>query len=71
MKYYSWVNSPYNSLTYDMFIQSLWYLYHTSEDEFVENGDFFAMSIMLYNDYLRIVQRGDGDRNDGIIGKVI
>jgi len=71
MKYYSWVNSPYNSLTYDMFIQSLWYLYHTSEDEVVNNGDFFAMSIMLYNDYLRIVQRGDGDRNDGIIGKVI
>lgn len=71
MKYYSWVNSPYNSLTYDMFIQNLWFLYHTSVDEQVNNGDFFAMSIMLFNDYLRIVQRGDGDRNDGIIGKVL
>lgn len=71
MKYYSWVNSPYNSLTYDMFIQVAWYLYHTSEDDPVNNGDFFAMSIMLFNDYLRIVQRGDGDRNDGIIGKVL
>lgn len=71
MKYYSWVNSPYNSLTYDMFIQTTWYLYHTSVDDQVNNGDFFAMSIMLFNDYLRIVQHGDGDRNDGIIGKVI
>lgn len=71
MKYYSWVNSPYNSLTYDMFIQTTWYLYHTSIDDQVNNGDFFAMSIMLFNDYLRIVQRGDGDRNDGIIGKVL
>ena len=71
MKYYSWVNSPYDSLTYDMFIQSTWYLYHVDEDNPTENGDFFKMAISTFNDYLRIVQRGDGDHNQGIIGKVI
>ena len=71
IKYYSWVNSPYNSLTYDMFIQTSWWLYHIDEDNPTSNGDFFNLGIMLWGDYLRIVQRGDGDRNDGIIGKVI
>ena len=71
MKYYSWVNSPYDSLTYDMFIQSTWYLYHVDEDNPTENGDFFKMAISTFNDYLRIVQRGDGDHNQGIIGRVI
>ena len=71
IKYYSWVNSPYDSLTYDVFIQPTWYLYHTAEDDPVNNGDFFRMGITTLNDYLRIVQRGDGDHNKGIIGKVI
>ena len=71
MKYYSWVNTPYNSLTYDMFIQPTWYLYHVDEDNPTSNGDFFKLGIMLWGDYLRIVQRGDGDRNDGVIGKVL
>lgn len=71
MKYYNWVNSPYNSVTYSMFIQTLWFLYHIAEDDPVSNGDFFNMGIMLFNDYLRIVQRGDGDRNQGVIGKVL
>lgn len=71
MKYYNWVNSPYNSVTYSMFIQTLWYLYHIAEDDPVSNGDFFNMGIMLFNNYLRIVQRGDGDRNQGVVGKVL
>lgn len=71
MKYYSWVNSPYNSLTYDMFIQPLWWLYHVDEDNPTSNGDFFKLGIMLWGDYLRIVQRGDGDRNEGVIGKIL
>lgn len=71
MKYYSWVNSPYDSLTYSMFIQTTWWLYHVDEDNQISDGDFFKMGIMLWGDYLRIVQRGDGDHNKGIIGKVI
>lgn len=71
MKYYSWVNSPYNSLTDDMFIHPTWWLYHVEEDEPIYDGDFFSMGIMLWGDYLRIVQRGDGDRNQGVVGKVI
>ena len=71
IKYYSWVNSPYDSLTYDVFIQPTWYIYHVEEDNPTSNGDFFKMAITTFNDYLRIVQRGDGDHNKGIIGKVI
>lgn len=71
MKYYSWVNSPYNSLTYDMFIQTTWWLYHVEEDNALSDGDFFKLGIMIWGDYLRIVQRGDGDRNQGVVGKVI
>lgn len=71
VKWYSWVNSPYNSLTYDMFAQTAWYAYPKAHDDPTHNGDFFANAILLYGDYLRIVQRGDGDRNDGVIGRVI
>ena len=71
MKYYNWVNSPYNSVTYSMFIHPSWWLYHVAEDDPVSNGDFFNMAIMLFQDYLRIVQRGDGDRNQGVVGKVL
>lgn len=71
MKYYSWVNSPYNSVTYSMFIQPLWWLYHVDEDNALSDGDFFKLGIMLWEDYLRIVQHGDGDRNQGVVGKVL
>ena len=71
VKYYSWVNSPYNSLTYDLFIHTNWTIYPTAHDDPVNNGDFFRMSILSYSDYIRIVQRGDGDRNQGVIAKVI
>lgn len=71
MKYYSWVNSPYNSVTYSMYIQPLWWLYHIDEDNALSDGDFFKLGIMLWEDYLRIVQQGDNDRNQGVIGKVL
>ena len=71
IKYYSWVNSPYNSLTYDMFIHTNWFIYPLAHDDAVNNGDFFRMAIVSYSDYVRIVQRGDGDRNQGVIAKVI
>lgn len=71
MKYYSWINSPYNSLTYDMFIHTGWELYPVSHDDPVYNGDFFDMAILSRNDYIRIVQRGDGDRNQGVVAMVI
>ena len=71
IKYFSWETSPYDSLSYDVFIQPTWYLYHIEEDNPTSNGDFFRMGITTLNDYLRIVQRGDGDHNKGIIGKVI
>lgn len=71
VKWYSWVNSPYNSVTYSMFVQSAWFAYPKAHDDPINNGDFFANAILLFGDYLRIVQRGDGDRNDGVIGKII
>lgn len=71
VKYYSWVNSPYNSLTYDLFIHTNWFIYPLAHDEPVNNGDFFRMAIVSYSDYIRIVQRGDGDRNQGVVAKVI
>lgn len=71
MKYYNWVNSPYNSVTYSMYVQNVWWLYHLAEDEAISNGDFFNMGIMIFEDYLRIVQRGDGDRNQGVVGIVL
>ena len=71
MKYYSWINDPYNSLTYDMFIHTNWELYPVSHDDHIDNGDFFDMAILSRNDYIRIVQRGDGDRNQGVDAIVI
>lgn len=71
IKYYSWINSPYNSLTFDMFIHTNWFLYPVAHDDAVNNGDLFRIAILSYNDYIRIVQRGDGDINQGIIAKMI
>lgn len=71
IKWYNWVNSPYNSLTYDLFVQTAWSMYNRDRDLPTDNGDLFKMSICLFNNYLRIVQRGDGDRNQGVVGHII
>lgn len=71
IKYYNRVNSPYNSLTYDMFIHTNWFPYPAAHDDPVNNGDFFRMAILSYGDYIRIVQRGDGDQNQGVFARVI
>lgn len=71
IKWYNWVNSPYNSLTYDVFVQTAWFAYPKAHDDPINNGDFFANALLLFGDYLRIVQRGDGDRNDGVVGRMI
>ena len=54
-----------------MFIQTAWFTYPRAHDDPINDGDFFLLAILTFGDYLRIVQRGDGDRNDGVIGKVI
>lgn len=71
VKYYNWVNSPYDSLTYDLFVQTAWFMYNRDRDLPTDNGDLFKMSICLFNNYLRIVQRGDGDHNRGIVGHIV
>lgn len=71
VKWYNWVNSPYNSVTYSLFVQTTWFAYPKAHDDPINNGDFFANAILIFGDYLRIVQRGDGDRNDGVVGRVI
>ena len=71
IKWYSWVNSPYDSLTYDVFYQTAWFSYFRSHDDPINNGDFFAMAILTFGDWIRIVQRGDGDHNRGIVAKVV
>ena len=70
-KYYSRVTSPYDSLTYDMFVQANWYAYFVSHDEAIDNGDFFRMAVCTQGDYIRIVQHGDNDRNQGVIAKIV
>ena len=71
LKWYSWVNSPYNSLTYDVYIQTTWFLYHTAYDDAINDGDFFRMTLLTFGDYIRIVQHGDGDRNTGVVAKMV
>lgn len=71
IKYYNNVTKPYNSLTYDMFIHTNWFPYPAAHDDPVNNGDFFRMAILSYGDYIRIVQRGDGDINQGVFARVI
>lgn len=67
MKYYSWVNSPYNSLTYDLFFQST-FIYNKALQEQINDGDFFNYGMCTFSDYIRIIQRGDNDRNQGVVG---
>ena len=69
-KWYSWVESPYDSLTYDLFHQDF-FLYHKAHDDGAYNGDFFEMAVCTLNDYIRIVQRGDNDHNRGIVAQVV
>jgi len=71
VKYYNAVNSPYDSLTYDLFVHTTWFLYPTAHDDPVNDGDFFRRAILTFNDYLRIVQRGDGDHNNFVVGRVV
>lgn len=71
VKYYREETSPYDSLSYDLFVQTAWYLYPTSHDDPNTDGDFFSRTILLLGDYLRIVQRGDNDHNDYITGQVV
>jgi len=69
-KYYNWVNSPYDSLTYSLFNQQLYY-YPYGHDWVDRDSDFFRLTPCTFNDYIRIVQRGDGDHNQGIICHVV
>lgn len=74
VKYYSWVTSPYDSLTYDLFIEPTWFIYAKAHDIAVgtmDNGDFFDRAVVVIGDYIRIVQRGDGDHNQGIVARIV
>jgi hypothetical protein len=71
LKYFSWTESPYNSLTYNLFIQTNWYVYNLSRGWADRDGDLFDLAIVIFNDYMRIVQRGDGDKNSGVVGRVV
>ena len=71
VKYYNAVKSPYDSLSYDLYVQTAWFLYPLSHDESTGNGDFFNRAILTFDDYVRIVQRGDGDQNDDVVAYVV
>lgn len=73
IKYYNWVNSPYDSLTYDVFVQGVCF-YRKSRDliaGMTDNGDYFSLALATLNDYIRIVQSGDNDHNRGVVAKVV
>ena len=71
VKYYNAVKSPYDSLSYDLYVQTAWFLYPLSHDDSNGNGDFFNRAILTFDDYVRIVQRGDGDQNDDVVAYVV
>ena len=71
VKYYNAVKSPYDSLSYDLYVQTAWFLYPLSHDDSTGNGDFFNRAILTFDDYVRIVQRGDGDQNDDVVAYVV
>ena len=71
VKWYNWTNSPYDSLTYDLFVQTAWFMYNRDKDLPTDNGDLFKMSICLFNNYLRIIQRGDNDHNQGVVARIV
>lgn len=70
VKYYNVENDPYDSLTYDLFVQTAWYLYPTSNDDPNTDGDFFSRAILTLGDYVRIVQRGDS-HNSHVVARVV
>jgi hypothetical protein len=73
IKYYNWINSPYDSLTYDVFVQGVNF-YRKSRDliaGMTDNGDYFSLALATLNDYIRIVQHGDNDHNRGVVAKVV
>ena len=41
IKWYNWVNSPYNSLTYDVFIQTAVCLFQLARTDTINDGDLF------------------------------
>lgn len=71
VKYYNAETSPYDSLSYDLFVQTAWYLYPLSHDDTTSNGDFFNRAILTFGDYVRIIQRGDGNHNSDIVAQVL
>lgn len=71
-KYYGQTTSPWDNLSYDLFIQDAMY-YRKSRDLAygLDNGDFFALAVCSYDDYIRIVQSGSGDKNVGVIARIV
>ena len=69
-KYYSAVTVPYDSLTYDMFVEHpLWCFEDYMEQTY--DGDFFKLAPGLLNDYIRIVQSGGNDHNSNVTAVVV
>lgn len=70
-KWYNAVETPYDSLSYDMFVQTAWYLYPRAHEQALVNGDFFDMALCVFGDYIRIVQQGSNDHNSFIHARVV
>ena len=70
-KWYDAVEVPYNSLTYSVYVQIAWYCYFKAADDALTNGDFFDLGICVFNDYIRIVQSGGGDKNTNVKARVV
>lgn len=72
IKYYNRVHSPYDSLTYEVFYQDVCY-YMKARDLSVgaDNGDYFSLCVGTINDYIRIVQSGDNDKNTGVVARIV
>ena len=70
-KWYDAVEVPYNSLTYSVYVQNAWYCYFKATDDALTNGDFFDLGVCVFNDYIRIVQSGGGDKNTNVKARVV
>lgn len=70
-KWYDAVEVPYDSLTYSVYVQNAWYCYFKATDDALTNGDFFDLGVCVFNDYIRIVQSGDGDKNTNVKARVV
>lgn len=71
LKYYNRVNTPYDDLSFNVFAQDGAMYYRKGRDESVYNGDFFALGLATYDDYIRVVQSGAGDHNTGILARIV